>query len=163
MQYVSLVDELGMIRWVSATLPEVRRDDVIGKPAWNYASPQVAAEIQNVLVKTLKGEEVTHRASVMLAGRLRHFESRWQLAPLPNERLVVITTREIEPKFRRLSSKQVEVLRCLIECGSNVESSRKLGVSERTVESHLRNIRRTLGVATRPELIAFAMHHLGPL
>lgn len=163
MSYVTILNESGTILWVSGTIPGIQAEDVVGKPAWHFSAPDVTSELQRNLTRSLAGEEVTHTATVVLRGRPHHFESLWRCATIDGKRLIIITTREISSAFKRLSGKQVEVLRSLVECHSNAETSRRLGISERTVESHLRNIRKTLGIDTRPELIAFALHHLTPL
>lgn len=163
MSYVTILNESGIILWVSGTISEIDPNDVVGKPAWHFTSPDVTSELQRNLNQALAGDEVTHTATVVIHGRLHHFESLWRCATIDGKRRIIITTREISSAFKRLSGKQVEVLRSLMECHSNAETSRQLGISERTVESHLRNIRKTLDIDTRPELIAFALHHLTPL
>lgn len=56
--------------------------------------------------------------------------------------------------INRLSKREKEVLRLLLQGKSNKQIARELGITEPTVESHLTNIYRTLDVASRAELLA---------
>jgi two-component system, NarL family, response regulator NreC len=56
-----------------------------------------------------------------------------------------------------LSSREVEVLRLIALGHTSVEIARKLHLSPRTVETHRANIHRKLGLATRAELVRYAL------
>jgi two-component system response regulator NreC len=56
-----------------------------------------------------------------------------------------------------LSPREVEVLRLIALGHTSVEIARKLHLSPRTVETHRANIHRKLGVATRAELVRYAL------
>ncbi len=56
-----------------------------------------------------------------------------------------------------LSAREVEVLRLIALGHTSVEIARKLHLSPRTVESHRANIHRKLGLATRAELVRYAL------
>ena len=56
-----------------------------------------------------------------------------------------------------LSGREREVLRLVVDGASNDESGSRLGLSSRTVESHLRRLFERFGVASRTELAARAL------
>lgn len=56
-----------------------------------------------------------------------------------------------------LSGREREVVRLVVEGASNDEIGVRLGISSRTVESHLRRLFERLGVASRTELAARAL------
>lgn len=58
-----------------------------------------------------------------------------------------------------LSSREVEVVRCVSMGLRNKEVADKLGISEATVKNHLTNIYSKLGVSDRLELILYAIHN----
>lgn len=57
----------------------------------------------------------------------------------------------------RLSQREAQILRLLAEGHSNKELSRKLFVTENTVETHLRRIYNKLGIRSRTQAVARAM------
>ena len=56
-----------------------------------------------------------------------------------------------------LSSREVEVLRELVSGARNSDIAAKLGISERTVKSHLKSIYQKLGVGSRSAAVATAL------
>ena len=56
-----------------------------------------------------------------------------------------------------LSAREREVVRLVVEGASNDEIGARLGISSRTVESHLRRLFERVGVASRTELAARAL------
>jgi len=56
-----------------------------------------------------------------------------------------------------LSGREREVVRLVVDGASNDEIGARLGISSRTVESHLRRLFERLGVASRTELAARAL------
>ncbi|HEX7223959.1 MAG TPA: response regulator transcription factor [Candidatus Limnocylindria bacterium] len=56
-----------------------------------------------------------------------------------------------------LSAREREVVRLVVDGASNDEIGARLGISARTVESHLRRLFERLGVASRTELAARAL------
>jgi len=59
----------------------------------------------------------------------------------------------------RLSSREMEVVRCVAMGLRNKEVADKLGVSEATIKNHLTSIYSKLGVSDRLELILYAIHN----
>jgi DNA-binding NarL/FixJ family response regulator len=58
-----------------------------------------------------------------------------------------------------LTAREQEVARLLARGSSNRDIAQPLSTSERTIEAHLRNMRRKLGLASRSQLIAWAMYN----
>jgi two-component system response regulator NreC len=56
-----------------------------------------------------------------------------------------------------LSPREIEVLRLIALGHTSVEIARRLHLSPRTVETHRANVHRKLGLATRAELVHFAL------
>lgn len=55
-----------------------------------------------------------------------------------------------------LTAREAEVINAVSEGRSNAEIAAELGVGARTVETHLRNIRRKIGAVTRDDIASFA-------
>jgi DNA-binding NarL/FixJ family response regulator len=56
-----------------------------------------------------------------------------------------------------LTSRELDVLRLLVEAQTNAEIAFNLGISEKTVEKHLESIFKKLGVASRVEAAVLAV------
>lgn len=59
----------------------------------------------------------------------------------------------------RLTPREREVLRLIALGHTSVEIAQKLGLSPRTIETHRARIHRKLGLATRAELVHYALQH----
>jgi DNA-binding NarL/FixJ family response regulator len=57
------------------------------------------------------------------------------------------------------STRELQLLEALRDGSSNTEIAGRLGISTRTVESHLRRLFTRYGVASRAELLIFALRH----
>lgn len=58
-----------------------------------------------------------------------------------------------------LSARELEVLGWIKEGKTNWETSRILGISERTVQFHIANVIRKLDVSTRAQAVAVGIQH----
>jgi two-component system, NarL family, response regulator NreC len=59
----------------------------------------------------------------------------------------------------KLTPREREVLRLIALGHTSVEIAQKLGLSPRTIETHRARIHRKLGLATRAELVQYALRH----
>jgi DNA-binding NarL/FixJ family response regulator len=59
----------------------------------------------------------------------------------------------------RLTNREWEVARLLVSGSTNEEIARRMVLSRRTVEKHMDNIRRKLGVTSRGKVMAWTMRH----
>jgi two-component system, NarL family, nitrate/nitrite response regulator NarL len=64
-----------------------------------------------------------------------------------------------DPKLRRLSTREAEILHCLTEGAPNKLIARKLDVAEATVKVHIKAILRKIGAANRTQAAMWAATH----
>ena len=64
--------------------------------------------------------------------------------------------------IRTLSSREAEILHCLMPGSPNKVSARKLDVAEATVKVHIKAILRKIRVANRTQAAMWAVNHLSP-
>jgi DNA-binding NarL/FixJ family response regulator len=67
--------------------------------------------------------------------------------------------RETSRLTASLTDRELEVLRLLAQSFSNRQVARRLGISPKTVESHISSLYRKLGAKTRVEAVARALAH----
>jgi DNA-binding CsgD family transcriptional regulator len=79
-----------------------------------------------------------------------------QLAALSGE--TVERLMASPPPHLELSSRELQVLRCLSECRSTPEIAMHLGVSIATVRNHLNHVLQKLGAHSRMEAVIKALH-----
>jgi len=65
-----------------------------------------------------------------------------------------------DPKLRKLSTREAEILHCLTEGAPNKLIARKLDVAEATVKVHIKAILRKIGAANRTQAAMWATAHL---
>jgi two-component system response regulator NreC len=63
------------------------------------------------------------------------------------------------PRKDKLTQREREVLRLIALGHTSVEIAAALGLSPRTIETHRARIHRKLGLATRAELVRYALNH----
>lgn len=89
----------------------------------------------------------------------------WIDNPILSQALETLVSKPAAPpgtspqRDLRLSSREMEVVRCVAMGLRNKEVADKLGVSEATVKNHLTSVYSKLGVGDRLELILYAIHN----
>ncbi len=78
------------------------------------------------------------------------------VSPLIEAKLASYRTIEVDDA---LTARELEVLRLIALGHTSAEVARILEVSPRTVESHRARIHAKLGLATRPQLVQYALRH----
>ena len=102
------------------------------------------------LLKNVSAEE--------LAGAIRAAHAgRPTLAPEAAQVLIRATTHPAEEE-EGLTKRELEILKLMVEGGSNPQIAKKLFVSRSTVKFHVSNILMKLGATTRTEAVAMALH-----
>lgn len=83
-------------------------------------------------------------------------------APLdPKAARVMLDTQRASSSNRAdLTAREVEVLQLIAAGDANKQIARKLGITERTVKSHLTNIFAAIGVTSRTQAAIWAAEHL---
>jgi two-component system nitrate/nitrite response regulator NarL len=66
----------------------------------------------------------------------------------------------LDPRIRKLSTRESEILHCLTEGAPNKIIARKLDVAEATVKVHIKAILRKIGAANRTQAAMWATTHL---
>lgn len=66
---------------------------------------------------------------------------------------------EMSTQIEALTARELEVLSHASQGDTNKEIGKKLFISDRTVQGHLRNIYQKFGVTTRTEAVAIALQH----
>jgi DNA-binding CsgD family transcriptional regulator len=77
----------------------------------------------------------------------------------PRDGLPGTPTVESSPGVARLTPRESEILRLIARGGTNREISNDLTLSERTVARHITNIYDKLGLRSKAEATAYAIHH----
>jgi DNA-binding NarL/FixJ family response regulator len=93
-----------------------------------------------------------------------HQGEYWIDNPILSQALETLVSKPVQPALPgerrdKLSSREMEVVRCVALGLRNKEVADKLGVSEATVKNHLTSIYSKLAVSDRLELILYAIHH----
>ena len=106
------------------------------------------------VVKESAGEEVVEAIRAVAAGRryLSHQISEFMMDDFLRDGL------EVSP-LDRLSLRESQVLKLVVEGHTNVSIAERIGLSPKTVETYRARIMRKLGVKDTVELVKFAMRH----
>ena len=111
-----------------------------------YVAAALEAGAAGYLVKTIPATELVATVRRAQAGEV----------VLPPALAARIAGR-YRHRDQRLSPREADVLRLLAEALPNKLIARRLGISERTVENHLRRVFDKLGVGSRTEAVLVAM------
>jgi NarL family two-component system response regulator LiaR len=103
------------------------------------------------LLKNITAEELAAAIRAAHAGRAT-------LAPEATQALVQSMTSPLLPGCE-LTSRERDVLALMAQGLNNVEIAGRLAISRSTVKFHVSSILSKLGVATRTEAVALAVHH----
>jgi DNA-binding NarL/FixJ family response regulator len=80
----------------------------------------------------------------------------------PKAAKVLLDSRRHSRPAAKLTGRELEVLELVAEGFANKNIARRLGISERTVKSHLTKVFQAVGVADRTQAALWAKENLGP-
>lgn len=139
-----VLDGLGATRLISASMPEVRVVILTSFPGDDRVREAVDAGAVGYLLKDVEPEELV--ASLRAAaGGAAPFSPRAAVALLPGA--------------PGLTDRQRQVLSLVANGSANREIAAQLGISERTVETHLTATFSRIGVSDRQSAAAWATDH----
>jgi two-component system nitrate/nitrite response regulator NarL len=78
----------------------------------------------------------------------------------PNDSRAEAELESSDPRLRKLSTRESQILRCLTDGAPNKVIARKLDVAEATVKVHVKAILRKIGAANRTQAAMWATTHL---
>ncbi|MFC4171030.1 LuxR C-terminal-related transcriptional regulator [Microvirga sp. GCM10011540] len=78
----------------------------------------------------------------------------------PDDSAAAAPVRLLDTKAHKLSNREAEILRCLMEGAPNKIIARRLDVAEATVKVHVKTILRKIGAANRTQAAMWATGHL---
>ena len=143
------------------TLTGSRVPDVVGLPAWRapwYSNSPRASDKLERLVRSVKRYGVEHRSEVTLELPSGSLVVQCAVQPIAdaggNLVAMMINARDRDPL---LSKREAEVLQWVADGKTADEISTILGISRRTVEWHIQNIRQKLDVTSTAHAVAIAM------
>ncbi len=143
-------------RAITARFPEIRVLILSAYDDDSYVFPLLEAGASGYLLKTSSGAELAEAIRLVHAGQKA-------LASRITEKIVhrlggrgFYQSAEMP---EGLTEREMEVLRATAHGQPNKQVATTLGISPQTVQVHLRNIFGKLGVGSRSEAVAYAIHH----
>lgn len=118
-----------------------------------YISAALEAGALGYLLKNVKQEELVVAIRTVLEGR------RYIQQSLAGAYVRGLQQQKAMEKQSVLSSREIEIVRLIAQELTSTEISRKLFISEHTVETHRKNIARKTGVKTVVGLLNYAREH----
>lgn len=123
-----------------------------------YRSPGILRKVQKagvngIILKEQKSEEVIHAVKTVLEGSTYHPV----LADEPEQSAEVY--QDAFRKKATLTRRELEVLRLIVKALNNKQIGAQLFISEHTVQTHRRNLKRKLGADNTAGLVRFAIEN----
>ena len=132
-------------RWVRTNYPETITLVLTAHDRDSYLSGMMEAGVVGYLDKKLRAGQLISAIQRAARGEFLFEKSQLERARRWRE--------EVSRKWENLSHREREVLQMLTEGGENKAISAALGITVNTVEKHLENIYKKLGVKSRTEAI----------
>jgi DNA-binding NarL/FixJ family response regulator len=113
-----------------------------------YVQAMLRLGVRGYWLKSARGSEIRQAVHEVAAGRL-------SLAPEVRRQLLDTESNPVS-RAEPLTSRELEVLRLVVQGARNSDIGQRLAISVKTVETHLTSIYGKLGVQSRAEAIALA-------
>ena len=116
------------------------------------------AGIDGYLLKTVASETLIASLQLVMLGE----------GVLPAQSVDLLARSPVKPEARtvdasrlgaRLSQREIEILRCLVQGDSNKLIARRLDIAEATVKVHIKTILRKIDLENRTQAAIWALHH----
>ena len=155
MVYVTLIDRLGRIVWVSEFVADVEPHTVVGRPVWEHApDPHV---LQGQFLRCLTGEHFVSYAEFCFGGDPHGFRVEWYPSPELTEIGCVLKARPIDVRVTRLTEHQRALLRAVAAAGTDHSAlAETLELSRTAFVKAKHRIRKRLGLMPRSSLVEIA-------
>jgi PAS domain S-box-containing protein len=159
-----VVDASGVVRWLN---PAAERlvGDVRGRQYTSVVAPEDARRARELFAQKVMGTaDVTDSEGVLFDGDGQRITVEISSVPLKREGRVIgvfgqFSERPEElppPSDPRLTPRQTEVLRHLVQGRSTGQIANELQLSKETVRNHVRQLLRAMGVSSRLEAVALS-------
>ncbi|KAF1040669.1 MAG: Transcriptional regulatory protein DegU [Burkholderia lata] len=109
----------------------------------------IDAGADSFLLKSMRGERLLQAIHAAVHGEPT-------LHPGIAQRMIGAMRKPPRSPFAALTARELEVLRCLAEGGSNARIAATLGITEKTVKTHLGNVMSKLHLSDRTQAVALA-------
>lgn len=124
-----------------------------------YRSPRILrrvekAGVNGIVFKKQNSEEVLHAVKTVLKGH-----TYMPPANSGNEQPTAADDQDAFSKKATLTRRELEILSLIVQALNNKQIGAQLFISEFTVQTHRRNLKRKLGVENTAELVRFAIEN----
>jgi DNA-binding NarL/FixJ family response regulator len=143
-----------VVKQVRRTHPEIRFLALSVSDAPQDVVAVIRAGASGYLTKTATARQVVEALRLVAAG---HAVFSPQLAGFVLEAFPAVDPAAVDPDLDRLTPRQREVLRSIAKGYTYKETADALGVSPRTVETHVSEVLRKLQLTNRNELTRWAV------
>lgn len=154
--FINSSTEVGHAATVASQLKEYHPDvNILLVSGYDYQTSLLAtlqAGVAGYMLKKTAPEELISAIHALHSGQaVFDFESINKLIG------GLSVNRSLAESGRKLSEREIELLRVAVKGGTNKEIATELGISERTVQTHMVNIFRKLEASSRTEAVLRAL------
>jgi DNA-binding NarL/FixJ family response regulator len=139
--------------------PEVRVVVLSGSNSRKDILEALDAGVHGYIVKTERTEELVGKLRYILSGEI--YVPPILAEPPPEPAAGVASAGDVGPAEKTLSSRQRQVLTCLVEGKSNKQIAQELKVAQGTVKMHLATVYKLLGATNRAHAAALGKQLIG--
>ena len=149
--------ELEILKQMRAANEDAKLIVLTNKMSAPLLTRALSAGADAYLLKSLSSEPLLQSLRLVVLGE-KVFPT--QLAPvIASEQLGPAMLEARTSSAKVLSEREREILRCLVQGGSNKVIGSKLGIAESTVKVHLKAVLRKLNLSNRTQAAIWAMGH----
>jgi DNA-binding NarL/FixJ family response regulator len=132
---------------------------ISGHQEHQYVKAALDGGASGFIPKTTSGKSMINALRLVLDGEIYLPPSLLQASPTPDADVLGSQVMSEDNPLSRLSPRELEILRFLIDGNTNKEIARALELQEITVKVHLRNAYRKIGANNRADAVRIAFQH----